>query len=179
MKETRKPPFGRYFLMGTSPGPSSAEACVTERCLPTAREMNERQREAAGAERRPVRVPHGPTRAGGQPYPSPRGRGGRTWGRRRGRGQARPLKAEIARGPARAAPAPRVSAAPSPRGPAAPRGRGRRRRIMAAAAEHNEAPRMLLREGRRGGSRYSAEPQRPPPGPAGREAGPAAQTKGR
>lgn len=62
MKETRKPPFGRYFLMGTSPGPSWAEACVTERCLPTAREMNERQREAAGAERRPVRVPHGPTR---------------------------------------------------------------------------------------------------------------------
>lgn len=54
--------------MGTSPGPSLAEAWVTERCLPTTREMNERQREAAGAEQRPVRVPHGPSRAGRQLY---------------------------------------------------------------------------------------------------------------
>lgn len=98
MKETRKPPFGRYFLMSTSPGPSLAEAGVTERCLPAAREMNERQREAAGAEQRPVRVPLGPFRAGGQLCLSPEGRGGRTWGKRCGRGQPRPLEAEIARG---------------------------------------------------------------------------------
>lgn len=84
--------------MGTSPGPSLAEAWLTERCLPSAREMNERQREAAGAEQRPVRVPHGSARAGGQLCRSPRGRGGRTWGRRCGRGQLRPLEAEIARG---------------------------------------------------------------------------------
>lgn len=73
MKETRKPPFGRNFLKGTSPGPSLAEAGHTERCLPTAREMNERQREAAGAEQRPVRVP--PARPGqrwgtAQPLPA-------------------------------------------------------------------------------------------------------------
>lgn len=62
--------------MGTFPGPRLAEAWLTERCLPTAREMNERQREAAGAEQRPVRVPQGPARAGGQLCLS--GRGGRT-----------------------------------------------------------------------------------------------------